>query len=48
MPLRDVKPLHEKQWVKIQDMMKTGPTDKSIAIGKRALKSAKKIKRTAA
>ncbi len=45
MVLRDVKPLDEKQWAQVQEMLKTGPTDKSIATVKKALERASKIKR---
>ena len=45
MPLRDVKPLDEKQWAQLQAMLKEGPTDESIATVKRALKRTKNIKR---
>ncbi len=45
MPLRDVKPLDEKQWAQLQAMLKEGPTDESIATVKRALKRTENIKR---
>ena len=45
MALREVKPLDKKQWAQVQDMLKTGPTDESIAIVKKALERASKIKR---
>ncbi len=46
MALRDVKPLDEKQWSQVQDMLKQGPTDKSISTVKHALERAEKIKRS--
>ena len=46
MALREVKPLDTKQWAQVQDMLKTGPTDESIATVKKALERASKIKRT--
>ncbi len=45
MTLRDVKPLDEKQWAQVQNMLKQGPTEKSISTVKNALKRAEKIKR---
>ena len=45
MPLRGVAPLDEKQWAQVQEMMKAGPTDETIALGKKALERASKIKR---
>ena len=45
MPLRDVKPLNEEQWKQVTRMMKSGPTDESIAVVTRALENARKIRR---
>ena len=46
MALREVKPLDEKQWAQVQEMLKVGPTDESISTVKNALERASKIKRS--
>jgi len=45
MALREVKPLDEKQWGKVQSMMKEGPTDKSINAVQKALERANRLER---
>ena len=45
MVLRDVKPLSERQWAIVQEMMRRGPTTESIKTVKDALERASKIKR---
>ena len=44
MPLREVKPLTEKQWEQVQKMFEEGPTPESIKTVNEALKRAEKIK----
>ena len=43
MALREVKPLDEKQWNAVQEMMKAGPTKESIQIVQESLKRASAI-----
>ena len=43
MPLRDVKPLDDKQWNTVRKMMEVGPTKESIRIVQESIKRASAI-----
>ena len=44
MPLRDVRPLDDKQWSQVTEQLKAGPTNKSTKTVNDALRLADKLK----